>query len=189
MNNIQKINVDELPPLFGNATRPAQRYSGADAIKANVKDMGLNFDSYTLQKGDIFRFPSFDDMSIEVQPIREPLKDEDVARIPKVAYVIGELERNGKKRLTRFNVNSLSKRDVNNVPVMPYWYELGSLTARLEELAKVGAVTVKETVSIEVPVFEGNQRKTKEVLREDGTVDQVYDNKTQEVSIVVPLEQ
>lgn len=188
MNNIAIIAENELAPLFGEKRRPAPILKGKDQLNA-LKDFGQNFETYTIAKGDVIRFPRFEDMIVKIQDVREAVPGEDRNRIPKVAYVACQLERNGATKNYWFNLNSLSRRDTNNKPVMPEWYELGNAEARLQKLAEYGAITCKETVDIDVTVFDGNRPKKKKTMGLDGVMHETNENETRKatVGIIVPL--
>jgi len=105
-----------------------------------------------------------------------------------VYYVACKRVRNGKETNYWFNVNSLTRRDADNNPVFPEWYELGNLDARLEKLAEVGAITAKEEVKVMSPVFEGNKRVYNDVVQEDGTVIKVAAATPKPVAMIIPAE-
>lgn len=187
MNNIAAIGRNELAPLYGEKRRPAEILEKEKL--AGLKDYGQNFETYTIAKGDVIRFPKYEDMIVKVQPVREPMANEDKARIPKVAYVACELERNGVKRASWFNLNSLAKRDYQNKPVMQDWYDLGNANARAAKLAEVGAITSTESVDIQVTKFDGNAPVRKKELGADGVYHELneYETRTQTVNLIVPF--
>ena len=189
MNNIAAIGREELAPLFGEKRRKAEILE-KDKLAA-LKDYGQNFETYTIAQGDIIRFPKYEDMVVKVQPIREPIVNEDIAKIPKVAFVACELERKGVKRNSWFNLNSLAKRDAENKPVMPMWYDLGNALARAQKLAEVGAITSNNSTTIQVTRFDGNRPVKKKELGADGVYHELdtYETKPQVVNLVIPYEE
>lgn len=180
MKNIAKITAENAAPLFDEKNRPSQLITGEEL--KTLKGEGVNFETYTMRVGDVLSFPKFEDMVVRKQPVRP-------GSSTMVFLVACQRERNGKKTNTWFNANSLAKRDANNEPVYPMWYELGNLEARLQKLAEVGAITAKEEISVTVPTFDGNKRVYNDVLKDDGTTVQVAATHQQEhVAVIVPVE-
>lgn len=180
MKNIAKITAENAAPLFGEKDRPSTLITGEDL--KGLKGEGVNFETYTMRVGDTLTFPAFDEMIVRSQPVR---KDSET----KVFYVACERTRNGKKQNSWFNVNSLAKRDADNNPVYPEWYELGNVEARLQKLAEIGAITAKEEITVMVPTFDGNKRVYNDQLKEDGTTIQVAASHEQpHVAVIIPVE-
>jgi hypothetical protein len=179
MNN---ITLGELAPIFDAKRRPVLTIKGKENLDALVTE-NQAFESYTIQPKDIMRFPAYENMEVAIQPVRPLASGEDLAKVPKMALVACELERGGKKKPYWFNVNSLSRRDADNNPVMPFWYELGNLTARLEKLGEVGAITCNKTVSIKATVFDGNKPKREMAIGVDGLMHETGRNATKDVKV------
>ena len=179
MKNIEKITEEFCAPLFGEKDRPATTIKGEEL--KTLKDEGINFETYTIKVGDVLKFPAHKDMIVKKQPV-------SVGSKSMVYYVACKRVRNGKETNYWFNVNSLTRRDADNNPVFPEWYELGNLDARLEKLAEVGAITAKEEVKIMSPVFEGNKRVYNDVVQEDGTVIKVAAATPKPVAMIIPAE-
>lgn len=179
MRNIEKITEETCAPLFGEKDRPADVIKGEEL--KTLKDDGVNFETYTLHKGETMVFPTHSDMLVKKQPVQ---KGSD----RKVVYVACERIKNGKKSKYWFNVNSLAKRDADNNPVYPEWYELGNVDARLHRLAEVGAITANEEKEILVPAFDGNKRVYNDVVQENGTIVKQGAVKPQTVAVIIPVE-
>lgn len=179
MRNIEKITEETCAPLFGEKDRPADVIKGEEL--KSLKDEGVNFETYTIHKDETLIFPAYSDMLVKKQPVQ---KGSD----RKVIYVACERLKNGRKSTYWFNVNSLAKRDADNNPVYPEWYDLGNVDARLHKLAEVGAITAKEEKEILVPLFEGNKRVYNDEVQTDGTVIKIGATKKQTVAMIVPAE-
>lgn len=179
MRNTEKITEETCAPLFGEKDRPANVIKGEEL--KTLKDEGVNFETYTLHKDETLVFPTYSDMLVKMQPVQ---KGSD----RKVVYVACERIKNNRKAPYWFNVNSLAKRDADNNPVYPEWYELGNVDARLHHLAEVGAITAKEEKEILVPLFEGNKRVYNDVAQEDGTIVKVGATKKQTVAMIIAAE-
>ena len=179
MNN---ITLGELAPIFDAKRRPANILKGKESLDALVTE-NQAFESYTIQPKDIIRFPAYENMQVAIQPVRPLANGENLADVPKMALVACELERNGKKKPYWFNVNSLSRRNADNEPVMPFWYELGNLQARLAKLGEVGAITCTKTVNIKAPVFDGNRPKKEMVMGPDGLMHETGRNVTKDAKV------
>lgn len=175
MNNIPKIEIANLPPVFGEKQRPTSKISGKDL--ASLKNEGLNFDGYTARKGDTFQFPAFEDMVVLKQPVREGSQSY-------VFLVACMRTRNGITKESYLNVNSLAKRDIHNDPVMPEFYECGSVEARLRKLAELGKVSADKEATIEVPVFDGDHIARESKIDEAGNTYQATVTRQQTVAIL-----
>lgn len=171
MKNIKKIET--LPMLFGR-NEGAKEISGAE-LEA-LKDEGINFESYTLKKGDVLEFPAFADMKIIENPVGP--------RATKVFYVACKRTRNGQTIDTFFNLNSLSKRDIDNKEVYPEFYALPHLKARAEKLAEYGKIWCNETKRIAVQQFVGNVPQYHDETQEDGTILSVKTAIPQDVAVI-----
>lgn len=151
MANIKKI--ESLAPIFGD--KPGDRPTELVTDLQVLEKEGLNFETYAVRKGDILRFPKFEEMIVRAQQVRKDLT-------AKIYLVACERERDGRKAPYWFNLNTLIKRDIDNVPVHPEYYEAGNVLARVKLLAEKGAITSKETVIIDVPVFTEDGKLAKE---------------------------
>lgn len=171
MKNCKKI--ENAPVLFGR-NENARDLSGAALNDLEVE--GVNFESYTLKKGDAVVFPKFEDMEVTENPVGP--------KATKVFYVKCMRTRGGVESSSYFNVNSLSKRDIANDPVYPEFYSLPNLKARLEKLAELGKLWCNETKKIAVQKFVGNVPQYHDEPQEDGTVMSVKTPIPQEVAII-----
>ena len=188
MNNIAKISEQELAPLFGANVRPAETFSG-EKLKL-LKNHGQSFDAYTIQKGDILKFPAFDDMLVKSQCVRRPRANEKLEDVPKVDLVACQLTRNGKTRNSWFNVNSLGRKDADQVPVMPEWSEHENVFAKLQKLAEMGAITSGEEKKIKSVVFDnetGRPKKVKE-LGMDGVYRETDRNELRDQTVITVVQ-
>ena len=124
MKNIAKI--ENLAPIFGD--RGDRKASDVKDL-STLKNAGVNFETYTLRVGETLKFPKFEDMKVKQQPVQ--------AGSDTMVYLVACMRsRAGRDDAPYwFNLNSLAKRDVNNVPVHEEWYELGNCEARLQKLA------------------------------------------------------
>ena len=178
--NIDKIN--ENVPIFGTTGRNARKTRKTDPNK--LQESGVNFNTYNIREGETLRFPAYENMDltdVEVTP------GSDVY----TTIVKCQSEFNGKTRTTYFSIASLRKRDADNTPVQPTWYDLGNDKARLEALAKMGEIKGLHTVEIMVPKFVNGKRVEAEVLNDDGSpviengkVKTTWDDKPQKVVII-----
>ena len=173
MNNIKKIS--EFPTLFGEDKSKSVIIEGEKL--EGLSEVGLNFDGYTLKKGDVLEFPKFEDMIVKSNPVRKGSET-------LVYYVACRRTRGKVTTDSAFNLNSLSKRDINNEPVYPEFYNLGSLKARLEKLAELGKIWCKETKTIQVQKFSGNVPQYHDEVQEDGTILSVRTPVAQEVAVI-----
>lgn len=158
--NIEKLT--EIVPIFGTTGANGREHHKVKNLK-DLQQSGVNFNTYTIREGETLRFPKLEDMEIEWVAVRKGQK---------AGYYIVKCqsEIDGKTKTTWFGLPALSKRDVDNNPVNPSWYELGDDFKRVEALAKVGEITGVGTIKIKVPVFtEDGQPKFAEVLNEDGS--------------------
>lgn len=174
MANIKKI--ENLAPLFGDKAgdRPATVVTDFNKLETE----GVNFETYAIREGDILRFPKLEDMVVKSQPIRK-------GSTAKVYMVACERERDGKKVPSWFNLNTLTKRDADNNPVQGEYYEAGNMKARLELLAKQGAVTSTGSVTIKVPVFGDDGKPEKlDVTDAEGNISTVNKTADQTVAII-----
>ena len=103
----------------------------------------------------------------------------------KVYLVACERERNGRKAPSWFNLNTLTKRDIDNKPVQGEFYEAGNMKARLELLAEKGAITCVEKRTIQVPIFGDDGKPEKiEAIDDEGNVTLVNKPGNQDVAII-----
>lgn len=174
MANISKI--EKLAPLFGDKAgdRPATPVTDFNKLEAE----GVNYETYAIEVGDILRFPALADMVVKSQPVRKGMT-------AKVYMVACERERNGRKSPSWFNLNTLTKRDIDNKPVQGEFYEAGNMKARLELLAEKGAITCLEKRTIQVPEFDDDGKPIKiEAIDEEGNTTLVNKPKNQDVAII-----
>lgn len=155
------MKVEEINSLFMPVAGIEEKeIVRVDQTSAHVQSSGVNFATNQIAKGQTLMFPDFKDMIVEEIPISKGSKSK--------ALYVRALDKTTRKTV-RFSLSSLRKRDVNNVPVLPGWYELGNDQARLQKLAEIGEITGSSEKTIEVPVFEGGVRKYNNVLNPDGT--------------------
>lgn len=147
----KNVEIKALPELYQANTRKP-----ADVTFEELKDVNVNFEGYTPQVGDIYRFPVLGNMKFKSQPVR-------AGGTGKVYFVGAQLERGGVKIDTWFNLGFLAKRDINQIPVNPTWYALGNAQARAEALAKMGEIKATGAVEINVPVFDSVANRNKVV--------------------------
>ena len=158
--NIEKIT--ENVPIFGTNGANAREHHKVSNLAALANE-GVNFDTYTIREGETLRFPKFEDLEVEWVAVRKGSKS---------GYNIIKCmsEMNGKTKPTWFGLPALYKRDANNVPVNPSWYDLGNNLARLKALCEMGEITGTGSVEIDVPVFTADgQRVYEDQFNEDGT--------------------
>lgn len=180
MKNSKKISVEELPALFGEkAGHKADLIQGKELD--NLKADGVNFDGYTLREGDEIAFPAYEDMVVKQMAPREGITT-------KVTFVACKRTRNGKEKVSYFNVNSMAKRDADNNPVFPELYELGNTQARLQWLAEKGGIKAGKAIDVKVPEFRNGERVCHDELQEDGTMKSVPNTTTQTVYEILPIE-
>lgn len=173
MKNIAKI--ENLAPIFGD--RGDRKASDVKDL-STLKNAGVNFETYTLRVDEILKFPKFEDMKVKQQPVQ--------AGSDTMVYLVACMRsRPGRDDAPYwFNLNSLAKRDVNNVPVHEEWYELGNVEARLRKLAELGAIKGGKEVEITVPLFQGNARVYNDEIQADGTIKKIGATKTQKVATI-----
>lgn len=145
----KNVKITSLPELYQANVRKPEVVTFED-----LKDVDENFEGYTPQVGDIYRFPVLEEMKFRRQPVREGAKG-------KVTFVSAQLERNGVKTDTWFNLGFLKKRDANQVPVNPTWYDLNGAQARVKALADIGEIRATGSVKINVPVFDRAANRNK----------------------------
>ena len=133
----------ELAPVFGEkAGRKATN------IKANeLKGRNQDFESYTAQEGDIFLFPTLENAEFKEQPIAVGSKN-------KVVLMACTRVRNNNERPSWFNLNSLGKRDVDNVKQHELFIDCADAYDRAVRLCELGAIKAVEMKEIAVPLFE-----------------------------------
>lgn len=184
--NIEKIT--ENVPIFGTTGANARKTRKTNVEK--LEESGVNFNTYGIRDGEILRFPKFEDMElmdVQVQPGSESwttlVKCESEYTSPKTNVTT--------KAPTWFAIATLRRRDADNNPIQPTWYNLGNDRKRLEALAKVGEIKGEGTVQVEVPKFVNNKRAEVEVLNEDGSpviengkIKIAYDNKIVNVTLI-----
>lgn len=158
--NIEKITTEV--PIFGTTGANAREHKKVTDLRALVNE-GVNFDTYTIREGETLRFPKLEDMEVQWVAVRKGSKSG-------YHIVKCESEYQGKTKVTWFGLPALYKRDANNTPVNPTWYDLGNNLARLEALAAMGEITGVGKVEIDVPAFDtdGN-RIYADKFNEDGT--------------------
>lgn len=141
MANTKKIEASSFPVVFGEKTRPAEVVTD----KTTLDKEGMAFENYAPKKGLRYRFTTFEDAVIKRQPVTENGNGYQF-------LILCESSTDGQKWQTAvFNLNSLAKRDLNNVPCHPTWYELGSIGKRAQRLCEIGEIQVgteKKTVKV-----------------------------------------
>jgi len=157
MSNIKKIEESNFPVLFGEKTRPAETVND----KASLDLEGQAFESYAPKKGAIYRFTTFEDAIIKKQPVTEGGKAMQFLMLCEESLDGGKTFHTGV-----ISLNSFAKRDANNVPCHPTWYDLGNIGKRAQKLCEMGQITVgtKER-TIKVVVFDKGQ-PLKEMARD-----------------------
>jgi DNA-binding cell septation regulator SpoVG len=121
--------ITELGPIVGLGKRKVETVSVDACVGA-----GQAFETYGIKEGDVLVFPALEDALIEKVQVTE---GNDKAF---VYYLACKKTNNGETRDTRFNVNILHRRDVNNKPLHEYWYNLGDISARIKKLCEVGSI-------------------------------------------------
>jgi hypothetical protein len=155
--------IEDLPVIVGSKTREVKSVTLDDC-----KGMGEAFDTYTLQDGDVIQFPALEDLQIFHQEVR-PKQDSYIT-------LVGCMRtRGGETKPSYFNVNSLHKRDVNNQPVYPEWYNLGDIKERIKELCKRGSIKCTGMMKYNAAVFEDN--KVKMVPNDEGELVRAFEEK------------
>lgn len=184
--NIEKLT--ENVPIFGTTGPNARKTRPTNLDK--LSESGVNFNTYGIREGEILRFPKLEDMElrdVQVQPGSDIyttlVKCESEYTNPKTNQT--------SKTTTWFSLATLRRRDADNEPIQPTWYNLGNDRARLEGLAKMGEIKGEGTIQVEVPKFVNNKRVEVEVLNDDGTpviengkVKVTYDNKITSVTVI-----
>lgn len=173
MKNIAKI--ENLAPIFGDR---GDRKASVVKDLTTLKNAGVNFETYTIKEGETLKFPSFENMTVKEQPVQ--------AGSDTMVYLVACMRsREGRPDSAYwFNLNSLAKRDINNVPVHEEWYDLGNVEARLRKLAELGAIKGGKEVEITVPLFQGNVRVYNDEVQADGTIKKIGATKTQKVATI-----
>lgn len=183
----KNVELSDLPKLYQEDIRKPE-----DVTIDQLAGIGEAFEGYTPQVGDVYRFPSLDKMKFKAQPVR-------AGQNGKVYFVGAELERNGKKMTTWFNLNFFNKRDANQIPVNPTWYAIGDMRSRVEALAKVGEIRATGSVDIQVPVFDRAANRNKIVptldpatglqkIDEYGTAMTHIETRKQTCTVIAPYE-
>jgi hypothetical protein len=148
--------IEDLPAIVGSKTREVKPVTLDDC-----QGMGEVFESYTLQDGDVIKFPVLEDLQIFHQRVN-PKSESWVT-------LIGCMRtRGGETKPSYFNVNSLHKRDVKDNPVYPEWYNLGDIKERIKELCKRGTIKCTGMMKYNATVFEDG--KAKMIPDENGTL-------------------
>lgn len=169
----------ELAPVFGEKAGRK-----ATSIKANeLKGRNQDFESYTAQEGDIYIFPTLDAAEFKEQPIA-------VGSTNKVVLIACIRVRNNNERPSWFNLNSLGKRDVDNVKQHELFADCGDAYDRAVRLCELGAIKAVSMKEIAVPLFEEKpDPTTKKPVRKckietvDGEEVKVYVNGTQNIPV------
>lgn len=147
----KNVKINALPELYQADVRKPE-----DVTFDQLKDVNVNFEGYTPQVGDIYRFPTIEEMKFKSQPVRANGNG-------KVYFVSAQLERGGVVSDTWFNLGFLAKRDAKQIPTNPTWYALGNAQNRAAALAKMGEIKAVSTVEIDVPVFDRTTNRNKVV--------------------------
>jgi hypothetical protein len=169
----------ELAPVFGEkAGRKATPIKAAE-----LKGRNQDFESYTAQEGDIFVFPTLESAEIKEQPIAVGSKN-------KVVLLACVRVRNNSERPSWFNINSLGKRDVDNVKQHELFMDCADAYDRVVKLCELGAIKAVSTKEIAVPLFEEKPdangkpvRKYKMETDGDGVEVKVFVNGTQTIPV------
>jgi len=149
-------------PIFGTTGANAREHHKVTNLTTLVNE-GLNFDTYTIREGETLRFPKFEDLTVEWVAVRKGSKSG-------YHIILCESEYKDKKKTTWFGLPALYKRDANNEPVNPSWYELGNNLDRIKALCEVGEIHGTREVEIDVPVFNAEgQRVYTDQFNPDGT--------------------
>lgn len=170
----------ELAPVFGEKAGRKATTVSADSLKGRNQD----FESYTAQEGDIFIFPTLDKMVIKEQPIAKGSTN-------KVVICACIRVRGGSERPSWFNINSLGKRDVDNVKQHELFADCADAYDRVVRLAELGAIKAVDTKEIAVPLFEEKPdpitgkpvRKSKIETDEAGAEVKVWINGSQNIPV------
>lgn len=161
-NNCEKIT--NLTPIVGLGNRTVSTVNVDDC-----KGAGQAFDTYGMQAGDVLQFPKIEDVTIEKVQVREG--DEKAF----VYYIACKRTRGGETRDTRFNVNILHQRDVNNKPLHPYWYDLGDVSDRIKKLCAVGSIKCDSMQDYKATVWEDGAVKM--VTDDNGATVRAFEDK------------
>ena len=181
----KNIKIQNYPELYQSETRKPM-----DVKFEELRDVNVNFEGYTPQVGDIYRFPALEDMKFKSQPVREGARG-------RVYFVAAQLERNKVIKDTWLNLGFLAKQDVNREAVNPTWYELGNAQKRVEALAKMGEIKAVATKKINVPVFDRSINRNKivptldpatgqQMIDEFGTAMTHVETRSQDAVVITP---
>jgi hypothetical protein len=149
MNRVYK--AEEAPAIFGADRRPVEIITDASTLKST----GAAFQSNSANKGDKWEFDSLADLLKKNWIRRQATSDSGKN---KTTLICGERTRAGKTTLAWFNLGSLNREDINNVPVMPEWHELGNDYLKIEKLHSMGQFEVTDTKKIDVQKWDGAVR-------------------------------
>lgn len=181
----KNIKIQNLPELYQSGTRKP-----TDVKFEELKDVNVNFEGYTPQVGDIYRFPALEEMKFKSQPVREGQRG-------RVYFVSAQLERNKVTKDTWLNLGFLAKQDVNREPVNPTWYNLGNAQARVQALAEMGEIKAVGVKKINVPVFDRVANRNKivptldpatgqQMIDEFGTAMTHIETRQQDAIVITP---
>ncbi|MBR3205915.1 MAG: hypothetical protein IKF58_05800 [Bacillus sp. (in: Bacteria)] len=181
----KNIKINNYPELYQSETRKP-----ADVKFEELKDVNQNFEGYTPQVGDIYRFPVLEEMKFKSQPVRSDGRG-------RVYFVGAQRERNGVIKDTWLNLGFLAKQDVNREAVNPTWYDLGNAQERVKALAKMGEIRATGVKKINVAVFDRatNRNKVvetldpatgKQMIDEFGTAMTHIETRSQDAVVVTP---
>ena len=186
MANVKKIELAELPVLFGEKTRKSEVVE--DKTTLNLE--GQVLETYSPKPGAIYRFPTWAEAIVKRQPVVEGSK--------RYHYLIAcMMSTDGGKTFVPawFSLNHLAKRNYKNEPVHPSWYALGNIGARGERLCQLGEIRVStEVKKCLSPVFENEKpvmvvamdENNNPVLEADGSPKMVNKTREQDVYDITP---
>ena len=184
--NIDKIT--ENVPIFGTTGPNARKTRKTNLDK--LDESGVIFDTYGIRDGETLRFPAME--NIECQDVQVTAGSESWTTLVKCESEYTN-PKTGKtiKKATWFSLATLRRRDADNEPFQPTWYDLGNDRKRLEALVKMGEIHGEGVVEGMVPKFVNGKRAEIEVLNEDGSpviengkVKTAWDDKPAKVTLI-----
>ena len=132
----------------GSANEPNVGSRNIAAISVDeYAESNAYVETYCLPVGRTFKFPIKEEMQIRKVQVR---KNSESYYYLVNGWLVSD---DGKKSVPSwFNLNSLTKRDADRVPINPSWADLDPV-ARLEALAKMGKIKAERVITVQMPVF------------------------------------
>lgn len=170
-----------MPAFYQANSRPV-----SDITVADLEGKDEAFSGFTVEEGDIYKFPSLDKAQLKQQRVQKKLRPNEE---PTYVYSVGaQRVRNGATTNVWFSLNFLKKQDADRNYVNPSWVNLGDARTRLEKLCEMGEIKVLKAKKIRVPNFE-NGRPLRVPTLDPNTGEQVIDEFGGAVSHIVTHEQ